>query len=309
MTQVATPSQVSHTEISGKVSSGLFLKVHVREADQLSRMARRLVPDELFLKEKFMSTAGVSGSIYQELQSYFQQRTTDVAQLGQDLSSGNVTNAQQDFTTLQSLGQGGPFANGNVFATGNPREQDFAAIGQALQSGNLSAAQQAFAQLESTYKNGGGGGGSDSIASAVSAAASAALTSASSSSASSSSVPSLYQQVREFYQQRNADISQLSQDLASGNTANAQQDVATLQTLGQSGPFKSGNAFGNKQRESDFAAVGQALQSGDLAGAQQAFATLEATFQKQKQQPQPQPPIVQSEASSAGQTSGLDATA
>ena len=248
-----------------------------------------------------MSTAAVSsGSIYQELQSYFQQRNTDVSQLGQDLTSGNLANAQQDFATLTGLGQGGPFANGDAFGAGSAREQDFTAIGQALQSGNLSAAQQAFAELQSSFKN--GGGGNDSIASAVSAADSTAAQTA----ASTSSIQSLYGQLKSFYQQRNADVSQLGQDLTSGNTASAVQDLATLQALGQSGPFKSGNPFDNKQRESDFAAIGQALQSGDLAGAQQAFATLEATFQKQ----QIPPSTHQSQAStSAGQSSGLDATA
>lgn len=248
-----------------------------------------------------MSTAAVSsGSIYQELQSYFQQRNTDVSQLGQDLTSGNLANAQQDFATLTGLGQGGPFANGDAFGAGSAREQDFTAIGQALQSGNLSAAQQAFAELQSSFKN--GGGGNDSIASAVSAAASAATQTA----ASTSSIQSLYGQLKSFYQQRNADVSQLGQDLTSGNTASAVQDLATLQSLGQSGPFKSGNPFDNKQRESDFAAIGQALQSGDLAGAQQAFATLEATFQKQ----QTPPSTHHSQASSsAGQSSALDTTA
>lgn len=233
-----------------------------------------------------MSTAPISsGSIYQELQTYFQQRTSEVSQLGQDLTAGNVANAQQDFATLQSLGQGGPFASGDPFAPGNAREQDFAAIGQALQSGNLSAAQQAFAQLQSTFKN-GGGGGSDSIASAVSAAGSA-LTQ---NSTPPPPANSIYQQLRQYYQQRSADISQLGQDLASGNSANAQQDITALQNLGENGPFKGGNPFGNKQREADFGAVGQALQSGDLAGAQQAFAQLEATFQKY----QTEPPIFQS---------------
>jgi len=254
-----------------------------------------------------MSTAPVSSSsIYQEIQTYFQQRTSDVTQLGQDLNAGNVAHAPQDFATLQSLGQGGPFASGDPFAPGNAREQDFAAIGQALQSGNLSAAQQAFAQLQNTFKN-GGGGGSDSIASAISDAASV-LTQASAVTQNSSPPPptnSIYQQLRQYYQQRSADVSQLGQDLASGNSANAQQDITALQNLGESGPFKSGNPFGNKQRESDFAAVGQALQTGDLASAQQAFGELEATFQKH----QTEPPVYQSPTSSAVQTLGLDATA
>jgi hypothetical protein len=250
-----------------------------------------------------MSTTAISsGSIYQELQSFFQQRNSEVTQLGQDLSSGNVANAQQDFATLQSLGQGGPFANGDAFAAGNVREQDFTAIGQALQSGDLAGAQQAFAQLESTFKN-GSGGGSDSIASAVSAA-DAAVTQ---TSASSSSSQSIYQQLRDYYQQRTADVSQLSQDLASGNTANAQQDVAALQALGESGPFKSGDAFGNKQRESDFAAIGQALQSGDLAGARQALAQLEGTFRGHHQT---SPPVYQApQTIGAVPIGGLDTTA
>ena len=254
-----------------------------------------------------MSTAAVSSSssIYQELQSFFQQRTSDVAQLGKDLTAGNVATAQQDFATLQSLGQGGPFANGDAFAAGNAREQDFTAIGQALQSGDLAGAQQAFAQLESTFKN-GSGGGSDSIASAVSAASSAVTQTSASSSSASSSVQSIYQQLKGFYQERRADVNQLSQDLASGNSASAQQDITALQALGQSGPFKSGNPFGNKQREADFAAVGQALQSGDLAGAQQAFAGFEATYRKfQAESPVSQSP----QTKSAAQTSGLDTTA
>jgi hypothetical protein len=228
-----------------------------------------------------MSTTAISsGSIYQELQSYFQERSSDVSQLGQDLSSGNLANAQQDFATLQSLGQGGPNANGDVFAAKDQREQDFNAIGQALQSGNLSAAQQAFAQLESTLKNGGGsggGGGTDSIAQAILTAASSTAPPA---SASGSPAESIYQQERQYYQQRNADVAQLGQDLSSGNVANAQQDFTALQALGQTGPFKSGNPFNNSQREQDFSAIGQALQSGDLSGAQSAFAQLEATFQK-----------------------------
>lgn len=250
-----------------------------------------------------MSTTPVStGSIYQELQAYFQQRSSDISQLGQDLSSGNLTSAEQDFTTLQTLGQGGPFANGDVFAPKNQREQDFEAIGQALQSGNLSAAQQAFAQLESTFKNGGGAGsGSDTASSALTAASTSA---SAAETTSSSSTGSIYQQIREYYQQRQSDIAQLGQDLASGNSSNALQDFNALVTLGQNGPFKSENPFGNNQREQDFAAVGQDLQSGDLNGAQQAFAQLEATFKSGQSSG-----TGGSSASSATQGSTLDTTA
>jgi hypothetical protein len=230
-----------------------------------------------------MSTTAVSSSsIYQELQAYFQQRSGEVAQLGKDLSAGNLTNAQQDFTTLQSLGQGGPFANGDVFAPSNQREQDFTAIGQALQGGNLSAAQQAFAQLESTFKN---GGGTDPAPTATSASISAPPPPSTPTSAPPPPSQSIYEQLQEYRQQRKSDISQLGKDLASGNTANALQDFNALVSLGQNGPFKSGNTFSNSQREQDFTAIGQALQSGDVKGAQQAFAQLEATYQKTQTPP------------------------
>jgi hypothetical protein len=98
-----------------------------------------------------MSTAAVSTtSIYQELQTYFQARNSDLQQLGQALQSGDLAGAQQEFSAIQNLGQNGPFANGNAFKV-SQREQDFAAIGQALQAGDLAGAQQAFAQLESTF--------------------------------------------------------------------------------------------------------------------------------------------------------------
>jgi len=202
-----------------------------------------------------MSTSAVSSSsIYQELQTYFQQRQSDLQQLGQDLTSGNLANAQQDYAALQSLGQSGPFTSGDVFAS-TGREQDFTAVGQALQSGNLSAAQQAFSQLESTFQSQSSG-----------------------STSGTSPANSIYDQLQTYRQDRQADLQQLSKDLAAGNLTAAQQDYQTLVALGQNGPSKNGNVFGNSQREQDFSAIGQALQSGDLTGAQQALAQLEATF-------------------------------
>jgi hypothetical protein len=123
-----------------------------------------------------MSTAAVSSaSLYQQLQTYFQTRQSDLKQLGQDLQQGDLTDAQQEFSAIQTLGQSGPFANGDAFArTG--RQQDFDAIGQALQSGSLTGAQQAFAQLESTFHSGGsgstGGGTTSPVSTPVSTPAS-----------------------------------------------------------------------------------------------------------------------------------------
>jgi hypothetical protein len=98
-----------------------------------------------------MSTAAVSNSsLYQELQAYSQQRGSDLQQLGQDLQAGDLSDAQTEFNSLQTLGQSGPNPNGDVFYR-TDREQDFNAIGTALQSGNLADAQQAFAQLAATF--------------------------------------------------------------------------------------------------------------------------------------------------------------
>jgi hypothetical protein len=100
-----------------------------------------------------MSTSAITVNLVnQQNAGYFQQRSADISQLNQDLQAGNLSAAQQDYTTLQSLGQTGPF-NGNTYGV-SEREQDFNAIGQALQSGNLSAAQQALSQLRSTFKPG-----------------------------------------------------------------------------------------------------------------------------------------------------------
>jgi hypothetical protein len=104
-----------------------------------------------------MSTAAVSSnSLYQQLQTYFQTRQSDLQQLGQDLKNGDLTDAQQEFSAIQTLGQGGPFANGDAFSR-TERQQDFNAVGQALQSGSVANAQQAFEQLASTFHSGSSG--------------------------------------------------------------------------------------------------------------------------------------------------------
>lgn len=99
-----------------------------------------------------MSTSAVSNvSLSQQLQQYFQTRHTDLSQLKQALGSGDLNAAQTAFNNIVSLGQNGPFPNGEPFLV-SQREQAFTAIGQALQNGDLSGAQQAFAALGSTFK-------------------------------------------------------------------------------------------------------------------------------------------------------------
>jgi hypothetical protein len=80
---------------------------------------------------------------------FFQSRHSELQDLGQSLQSGNLAGAEQDFNSIQSFAQNGPF-HGKAFGV-NQREQDFSAIGQALQSGDISGAQQDFAKLESTF--------------------------------------------------------------------------------------------------------------------------------------------------------------
>jgi hypothetical protein len=112
----------------------------------------RSVSDQPNFEEIAMSTSAVSSSsLYQQLQSYFQTRSSDVQQLGQALSSGNLAQSQVAYNNITALGQGGPFANGNPFRV-SQREQDFTAIGQALQSGDLAGAQQAFSALLKTFR-------------------------------------------------------------------------------------------------------------------------------------------------------------
>jgi hypothetical protein len=98
-----------------------------------------------------MSTAAVtSSSIYQELWTFFQSRRSDLQQLGKDLKSGDLTKAQQDYQTLQTLGRSGPFANGDTFAVSR-REQDLQNIGTAIQAGDLAGAKKALLQLHQTF--------------------------------------------------------------------------------------------------------------------------------------------------------------
>jgi hypothetical protein len=96
------------------------------------------------------TTAVASSSIYQELRTFFQSRRSDLQQLGKDLKSGDLTKAQQDYQTLQTLGQSGPFANGDTFAVSR-REQDLQNIGTAIQAGDLAGAKKALLQLHQTF--------------------------------------------------------------------------------------------------------------------------------------------------------------
>jgi hypothetical protein len=255
-----------------------------------------------------MSTAAVSStSIFQELQSFQQSRQSDLQQLGSALQSGDLNGAQQAYTTLAALGENGPFANSEPFASSS-RVQAFNALGEALQAGDLTRAQTAFAALS--------GSQSSSAAAATPTATTAATTAASivnlggtqTAASTTGSTSSIYQQIQAYQQQKHADLTQLGEDLTAGNQSAAQQDFNTLTALGQSGPNAQGQIFQNSTRAQDFQAIGQALQAGDLAGAQSDFANLSATFGKQSQTPPAAgpAPVVPPIAEEPNATGGID---
>ena len=116
-----------------------------------------------------MSIAGIASSslfqnsVVQQTQNRFQQIQSQFQKLGQDLQSGNLTQAQSDFATLsQELPNGGKSASQLASASSgatsstssaatsssNPILQAFQSLGQDLQSGNLTAAQQDFATIQ-----------------------------------------------------------------------------------------------------------------------------------------------------------------
>lgn len=232
-----------------------------------------------------MSTQQVSNSLFQELQSFYQNRTADLKQLGSALQSGDLTQAQQIYNTLVSLGKSGPFGNSDPFAN-SAREKAFEAVGQALQSGDLAGAQAAFSNLQKPPS-------ADQDSSNLPTPAFIVTI----TSTQSQPAP---RQNSSYFQQRKADLAQLGTALQSGTTVSlqaAQQAYDSLVALGQSGPLKNGATFHRADRAQYFAAIGQALQSGDLAGAQEAFAALQSTFHQPDQRllgpptpaPTPQP--------------------
>jgi hypothetical protein len=80
----------------------------------------------------------------QNTQNQTQQIQQDFQKLGSDLSSGNLSGAQSDFSALQQLVPGiasSAQSSSNI-------SQAFSKLSSDLQSGNLSAAQQDYATLQ-----------------------------------------------------------------------------------------------------------------------------------------------------------------
>jgi hypothetical protein len=106
-----------------------------------------------------MLVTGVSSSnffqptVAQGVQNKFQQIQSQFQQLGQDLQSGNLSQAQLDFAALtKDLPTAQPPSAGT--STTNAITQAFQTLGQDLQAGNLSAAQQDFAAIQQNAQQG-----------------------------------------------------------------------------------------------------------------------------------------------------------
>lgn len=144
-------------------------------------------------------------------------------------------------------------------------KQGFQQLGQDLQSGNLSQAQGDFDSLQQFLP---GGQQSPSVTSAINTQSSNPLAAA---------------------------VSQLAQDLKSGNLTAAQSDITAVQQDSQQVGQQQGanqahhhhHHSGGSSRSSTqqdpistlFGQLGQDLQSGNVSGAQQAYASLQQDFQ------------------------------
>lgn len=105
------------------------------------------------------STASTASATSSQTSNPIQQA---FSQLAKDLQSGNLSAAQQDYSTIQQDMQSAMAVHGHHHhhhsessqnsSQQNPIEQMFSQLGQDLQSGNLSAAQTDFASLQQQFQ-------------------------------------------------------------------------------------------------------------------------------------------------------------
>jgi len=188
------------------------------------------------------SISGISSgtNLYQ---SQFKQVVQDFSSLQSDLSSGNLSTAQQAYTSLTkdlaSVRQTEGIQTGGT----SQINTDLAAVGSALQSGDLSGAQSAFATLTQDLQGTQQSQGT--------------------------------QQTYGHHHHHHHGSSQPAD--ASSQTSNTSSQASG--TSSQAGSTNSQNAgtssqAGSTSLSTDLAAVGSALQSGDLSTAQNAFSKL-----------------------------------
>jgi hypothetical protein len=80
------------------------------------------------------------------LQNANQQQRTDFQQLTQALQSGNLSSAQQAFSTMSSSASSSGLLSVQMM-------QDLSKLGSALQSGNLTSARQAYSSVQQNLQS------------------------------------------------------------------------------------------------------------------------------------------------------------
>jgi hypothetical protein len=162
--------------------------------------------------------------------SKFQQIKTEFQLLGEDLQSGNLSQAQTDFASLSKDFPGAAQSSAtsvNTTANNDPLLRAFTQLGRDLQSGNLQAAQQDYTNLRQDLQ----------LISSQQAGRHhhhsyvEGTQSASPSSQETNPIPQAFRT--------------LAQDLQAGNLSAAQSAFATLQSdLQQIGGFLPGGSSG-----------------------------------------------------------------
>jgi outer membrane protein assembly factor BamD (BamD/ComL family) len=112
-----------------------------------------------------MSVSGISASSFfaglnsTVIQNRFKQVQQEFQQLGQDLQTGNLSKAQNDFSALQQLlpsqQPSATAAAQTASQASSPISQAIGQLGQDLKAGNLSAAQSDFATLQQDIQRAG----------------------------------------------------------------------------------------------------------------------------------------------------------
>jgi len=198
------------------------------------------------------------------------QALQDYTQLASDIQSGNLTDAQAAYTSLQQLVGNPSSSNASTIQT------DFATLGKAIQSEDVTQAQSAFAQLQSDYQT-----ANQPPSAAGTTTASTTTQAQDQSTTTTAPVQNPVQQVRQDY-------AELANALQSGNLTTAQSAFTALQQAlqTQSGPSTAStttSATSGDPIANDLSALGQALSSSNLTQAQSAFSQLQTDIRTAQQ--------------------------
>jgi hypothetical protein len=94
-----------------------------------------------------------NSSIQNQSTQSIQQFQQSFSQLGQDLKSGNLSGAEQDFLSLQQVNPQSSSTSSTTSArSNNPITEAFQQLQVDLQSGNLTGAQQAYNSIEQDFQ-------------------------------------------------------------------------------------------------------------------------------------------------------------